>query len=113
MRGERLASPLTLGVGSVGTGAAAAAALPPGPAAAALPGLVRLLGLELGSAADDEDDDALEAAACGFCAATVGAAGGGIGVGLGFGLAAAIMPEDFLGFCRDWKSIWGKEKATG
>ena len=104
MRGERLASPLTLGVGSVGAGAAAAAA-------AALPGLVRLLGLELGSAADDEDDDALEAAACGFCAATVGAAGGGIGVGLGFGLAAAIMPEDFLGFRRGLEVDLGEGKG--
>jgi hypothetical protein len=63
----------------------------------------------LASAADDEEEDALEAPACGFCAA----AGGGIGVGLAFGLAAAIMPEDFLGFRPDWKSIWGKEKGTG
>jgi hypothetical protein len=62
-------------------------------AAAALPGLVRLLGL--GSAADVDEDDALEAAACGFCDAAVGAAGGGSGVDLTCGLAADIMPEDF------------------
>jgi hypothetical protein len=55
--------------------------------------LVRLLGL--GSAADVDEDDALEAAACGFCDAAVGAAGGGSGVDLTCGLAADIMPEDF------------------
>jgi hypothetical protein len=66
------------------------------------------------SAADDDEEDALEAAACGFCAAAVGAAGGGIGVGLAFGLAAANMPEDFLGFRRDWEiDLRGGEKGTG
>lgn len=92
-RGERLASPLMLGLGFGGADAAA----PPPPAVAL--GWVPLV---LGSAADDEEDDALEGA-CGFCAA--GAAGGAIGLGLGFEVAVCmteisrVLPElDRIGF---------------
>lgn len=87
-----------LGLGFGGADAAA----PPPPAVAL--GWVPLV---LGSAADDEEDDALEGA-CGFCAA--GAAGGAIGLGLGFEVAVCmteisrVLPE------LDWIPIWGRRR---